>query len=168
MSRKTTVYARKRRLAQGRERTDSITATRMNATRLTSAELERLLAPIQQGFERARAGQCSRDDYVALCTAMHKARAIEDMRIFRGLSPMIDAAEEPLRAIEQRALASGAWRAPTLYAAEITVLDDLVFAYRTMLLEVTYAEFVRADHLAVARVASAGGEVHHTNAAVAA
>jgi len=166
VTRKTTTYARKRRLAVGRERMDGITATSMHTTRLTAPELERLLRPIQLGLARAREGRCSHEDYVSLCTAMHKARAIDDMRIFRGLRAMIDAAEQPLRNLEQRALASGTWCAPTLYAAEITALDDLVFAYRTMVLEVTYAEFVRADSLAVARVASAGGEVLYPNAEV--
>lgn len=161
MSRKTSTYARKRRFAGAHERLDPITVSRLNGTRLTADELDKIHGPIRQAFVQARRGAMTREDWVFLCTGVHKAMAIDDAGIFRGLRSMIDAADEALHAIGERASADGPWRPPTLYAPEIRVLDDLVWAYRTMLLEVTYAEFVRAERLAIARVASAGGEVLH-------
>lgn len=159
MSRKTTAYGRR----QARERLDSISASRMNGTRLTQHELDKVLLPAQQALHRARTGAATYGDVVQLSTAMHKARAIDDAGIYRGLRTYVDAVEPVLCAIEDRANAGGAWCSPTLYAGEITALDDLVWAYRLMLLEVTYAEFVRAERKAVARVATAGGTVIHVH-----
>lgn len=161
MSRKTSTYARKRRLASAHPRTDSISAARMNVTRLTAAELEKIHGPVLKALVQARAGALTREGWVFLCTGVHKATAIDDAGVYRGLRSMIDAADATLGAIEARASSRGTWCSPTLYATEIRALDDLVWAYRTMLLEVTYAEFVRAERLAIARVASAGGEVLH-------
>jgi len=161
MTRKTSAYARKRRQPDRDRCLDSITAARMNNTRFKPAELDRLLGPAQRALASARAGTCSYDDLVNLSTAMHKGRAIDDAGIYRGLRDRLDAADNVLLAIEQRAMVSGTWCAPTLYGREITVLDDLVWAYRVMLLEVTYAEFLRAERLAIARVATDGGRVIH-------
>lgn len=162
MSRKTTSYARKRRLASAHQRTDSISAARMNVTRLTADEIEKIHGPVRNAFLQARVGQLTYDGWVFLCTGVHKAKAIDDSGVFRGLLPMIEAASAALDAIHARATpGSSTWSAPTLYAGEIAALSDLVWAYRTMLFEVTYAEFVRAERLAIARVASAGGEVLH-------
>lgn len=159
MSRKTSAYSRKRRQPDRDRCLDSITAARMNNTRLKPAELEKLLSPLRRALASARAGACSYDDLVNFSTAMHKGRAIEDTGVYRGLRTIIDGVEPVLDAIQARAQANGVWRAPTLYGPEILALDDLVWAYRVMLLEVTYAEFVRADRLAVARVATQGGQI---------
>lgn len=161
MTRKTSSYARKRREPDRDRCLDSITAGRMNNTRFKPAELARMLGPLQRSLASARAGACSYDDLVNLSTAMHKGRAIDDAGIYRGLRDRLDAANTVLVAIEQRAMARGTWCAPTLYGPEITVLDDLVWSYRVMLLEVTYAEFLRAERLAIARVATDGGRVIH-------
>lgn len=161
MSRKTSAYSRKRRQPDRDRCLDSITAARMNNTRFKPAELEKLLSPLRRALASARAGACSYDDLVNFSTAMHKGRAIDDAGIYRGLRDRLDAADAVLMAIEARALASGTWCAPTLYGPEISVLDDLVWAYRVMLLEVTYAEFLRAERLAIARVATEGGQVIH-------
>lgn len=161
MSRKTSAYARRLRRPEAPERLDSITAGRRNVTRLSPHELDKLLGPAQRAVVSARTGAATFDDLVHLSTAMHKARAIDDAGIYRGLRALVDAAEPVLFAIEARARASGTWCPPTLYSAEILALDDLVWAYRLMLLEVTYAEFVRAERLAVARVATVGGQVIH-------
>lgn len=159
MSRKTTAYSRKRLHPDARQPLDSITAARLNGTRLTSDELEKLIGPARRALANARVGAASFDDLVHLSTAMHKARAIDDTGVYRGLRKMVDAVAPVLDAIQARAQVSETWRAPTLYGHEITALDDLLWAYRVMLLEVTYAEFVRAERLAVARVATEGGQV---------
>lgn len=161
MTRKTSSYARKRRQPDRDRCLDSITAARMNNTRFRPVELAKLLSPLLIALANARAGACSYDDLVNLSTAMHKGRAIDDAGIYRGLRDRLDAADSVLLAIETRAMVSGTWCAPTLYGPEITVLDDLVWAYRVMLMEVTYAEFLRAERLAIARVATDGGRVIH-------
>jgi hypothetical protein len=159
MNRKTSLYARKRLHPEARERSDGITTARMNTTRLSPAELEHILVPLQGAVASARTASATYEQFVQLNTAMHKARAIDDSGVFRGLRTMVDGAEETLNAIGSRAQASGTWLAPTLYGHEMVALDDLAWAYRLMLLEVTYAEFHRAERLAIARVASSGGRL---------
>lgn len=159
MSRKKTLYARKRLHPEAREKSDGITTARMNVTRLKPAELEMMLEPLRRALASARTGSATFQDFVQLTSAMHKARAIDDAGIYRGLRSMLDTVEPVLDAIGERAQVTGTWCGPTLYGPEITALDDLVWAYRLMLLEVTYAEFHRAERLAIARVASEGGQV---------
>lgn len=159
-SRKTSAFARKRRLANGHERTDSLRATRLNVARLTATELENIHGPVRYTFLQVRVDQLSYEGWVLLCTGMHKAKAIDDTGISRGLQPMVVVARNALDAIHDRtALGGSAWSAQTHYAVEIAALSDLVWAYRTMLFEVTCAEAVRDKRPATARVASTGGEV---------
>ncbi len=158
MSRKSSLYARKRLHPEARERSDGITTARMNTTRLSPAELEHILVPLQGAVASARTASATYEQFVQLTTAVHKARAIDDSGVVRGLRTMVDGAEEALNAIGSRAQASGTWSAPTLYGHEMVALDDLAWAYRLMLLEVTYSEFHRAEQLAIARVKSAGGK----------
>ena len=57
---------------------DGITMARMLNSRLTQAEVERIVAPCRQAVQAFRTGRASHAQWVTLCTAGHVAKAIED------------------------------------------------------------------------------------------
>lgn len=139
---------------------DGITMARMLNTRLTTAEVDRILAPCRRAVDAFRSGQGSYDQWVVLCTAGHVAEAIEDGGVIRGQRDIINDANDALDAIGARAgRCAEAWKATTLRGLEITALADLVAAHSRQVRELTYGEYTRAEDKAVARVATDGGAV---------
>lgn len=160
MSKKTTRYARKRAMGRATERNNGITMTRMLNTRLTPREIERILAPCRAALAAFQAAEAIYDQWVVLCTAAHVAQAIEDGGIVRGQRWLIDEAEQALDRIGDRSgRAASAWAASACTGPEIAALVDLVAAHSRQVRELTYGEYTRAADLAVARVASEGGQV---------
>lgn len=160
MSKKTTRYARKRALGHATARNNGITMTRMLNTRLTPREIERILAPCRAALAAFRAAEATYDQWVVLCTGAHVAQAVEDGGIVRGQRWLIDEAELALDAIGDRCgRDASAWTARPCTGPEIAALVDLVAAHSRQVHELTYGEYKRAADLAVARVASEGGQV---------
>lgn len=159
MTRKSTPHAR--RWAKH----DGITTTRMNNTRLTPKELDRVLQPCRLALQAFRQATASYSQYVVLCTAGHVALAIEDGGIYRGQREIIEQANAALDTIGARhGRTAGYWHPCACYAAELTALADLVAAHARQLHELTYAEYTRAADKAVARVATVGGQVFRMEA----
>lgn len=157
MTRKTTTYARKR--AQGRtpQRGNGLQTNNLHNTLFTPAEIDTLMREPRQALEAARAGRISYNDLVSLSSAMHKGRAIEDCRvIIRGFARIYDRASAAIASIEDRCTTTGRWVPSALYGAEITRLDDLLFAYQETLKVCTYGEFYRRQAVACSRTASQG------------
>lgn len=160
MSKKTTRYARKRALGHASARNNGITMTRMLNTRLTPREIERILAPCRAALAAFQAAEAIYDQWVVLCTAAHVAQAIEDGGIVRGQRWLIDEAELALDSIGERCgRDASTWTARPCMGPEIAALVDLVAAHSRQVHELTYGEYKRAADLAVARVASEGGQV---------
>lgn len=170
MTRKTTAYARSRaltRIAPGLRYTamlarkgNGVQTNNLRNTLLTEAEIGQLLADPQAAWDAMRTGRGTYSHLVSLSSALHKGVAIEDARvIIRGFAPIYAAAEAALRAIEARATRTGQWVPTALYAAELTALDDLLFAYEQALRVCTYGEFYDRQAVALARVASVGKPV---------
>lgn len=163
MTRKTTPYGR--RLARLRaagvsQKRDGITTARMHNTRLTPAEVERILAPCHRAVKAFQTGRASHAQWVVLCTVGHVAEAIEDGGVIRGQREIIEEATTVLDAIGERAGRSAeAWKPITLHGPEITALADLVAAHSRQVRELTYGEYTRAADKAVARVTTDGGQV---------
>lgn len=164
---KTTKHGRKLRLGLATPRMASTQAASMHITRFTPAEIEKLVGHCRQGLEQARQGLATYDHFVSLTTAVHKGLAIEAVRIVVGYKPFYLRANDALEAIERRATTTGRWVPPTLYAAEITALDWLIWAYGKSLEELTYAEFLRIENLAIGRCTSTGGPVFQQGGAPA-
>lgn len=163
MTRKTTPYGRRLarlRAAGASLKSDGITMARMHNTRLTPAEVERVLVPCRLAVKAFQTGRASHAQWVVLCTAGHVAEAIEDGGVIRGQREIIEDATAVLDAIGERAGRSAeAWKPITLHGPEITALADLVAAHSRQVRELTYGEYTRAADIAVARVATDGGQV---------
>jgi hypothetical protein len=163
MSRKSTAYGRRAarlRAANVSLKRDGITMARMLNTRLTPAEVERIIAPCRQAVKAFQTGSASYAQWVTLCTAGHVAEAIEDGGVIRGQRQIIQEADAVLDAIGEAAGNSAdTWRPITLRGLQITALADLVAAHSRQVRELTYGEYTRAADKAVARVATDGGQV---------
>jgi hypothetical protein len=153
-----------RRRTTGR-RADGISTARMHNTRLTPAEVARIMQPCQAALQAMRTASATYHQWVVLCTAGHVAEAIEDGGIIRGQREIISDANTALDAIGQRAgVTPDRWAPPTLRGPELQALADLVAAHSRQVRELTYGEYTRATDLAVARVATDGGQVFRMEA----
>lgn len=172
MGKKTTPYARKRSLRRGPDglaiqpgalASNGLAIYQFHNTTFGPEEIDKLMAESRAGLQAARQGRATYNDYSSLSSAMLKGIAIEDARtIIRGFAPIYTAAGQALKAIEARATTTGNWKAPTLYAAEINALDDLVWAYEQALKVCTFKEFYDRQEVALARTRSRGDRVYHT------
>lgn len=154
MTRKSTAYARRRTT----RRADGISTARMFNTRLTPKEVARIMVPCKDALAAMRQGQASFPQWLALCTAVHVARAIEDGGVFKGQADMIEPARTALDAIGERAAGTGdTWTPPTCYGHELAALIDLVNAHSRQVHELTYGEYTEATRLAESRVLTIGG-----------
>jgi hypothetical protein len=160
MTRKTTIYARKRAQGHTPQRSDGITIARMHNTRLTPPEVERIMGLCRTALAALRQAQGTYTQWVVLCTACHVAMAIEDGGIITGQRDIISDAEQALDAIGARCgLTAAAWTPRPCTGPELTALADLVPAHSRQVRELTYGEYTRQCDLAVARVATDGGQV---------
>jgi hypothetical protein len=142
------------------QRADGITTTRMHNTRLTPAELDRIMQPCQLALHAMRTAAASFAQWVVLCTAGHVAEAIEDGGIYTGQRQIIEDANTALDAIGERCgRTPGQWHPSACYAAELIALSDLIAAHARQVHELTYREYTNAADKAVARVATVGGLV---------
>lgn len=160
MAKKTTRYARKRAQGQAHQRSDGITIARMNNTRLTPAEIQRIMSPCKAALAALRQAQATYTQWVVLCTACHVAMAIEDGGVITGQREIITEAKQVLDAIGDRCGDTrSTWKPRACTGPELTALADLVAAHSRQVHELTYGEYTRQFDLAVARVATNGGLV---------
>lgn len=160
MGKKTTRYAR--RLANGHatRRSDGITVARMHNTRLTPAEVRRVIDPCKAALSALRQARATYTQWVVLCTACHVATAIEDGGVYRGQRQIMEDASQALDAIGERCgQTAEAWAPRASTGPELTAIADLVAAHHRQIVELTYGEYTRQFDLAVARVRTDGGLV---------
>ena len=129
------------------------------ASKIPPAEIEVVMAPITDGFKAAREGVANESQWCLLAGNVELALAIERQGVVRGVLGHLTAAEAALAAIKRRAMASGAWKATSLYWQEIEALDTFVTVHRFQLENLSEGEFHRAYEKAEAIVRSAGGQV---------
>jgi hypothetical protein len=142
------------------QKRDGIAVARMYNTRLTSAEIERIMAPCRQALAAFRAAVGSFEQWVVLNTVAHVATAIEDGGVIRRQRAIIEQADAALDAIGGRCgNAEHLWHPGACYAHELNALADLIAAHSRQVHELTYGEYTRATDKAIARVASDGGRV---------
>lgn len=160
MTRKTTPYARKRAAGHAHRRSDGITIARMNNTRLTAAERQRIMGPCRAALDAMRQARATYSQWVVLCTACNVAMAIEDGGVIRGQREIIAESDRALAAIGARCgHTADAWTPCPCTGPEITALAYLLAAHSRQVSELTYGEYTRQFDLAVARVATDGGLV---------
>lgn len=130
------------------------------ATRLTDAEIAGVMQSIESGAEAMRTGTATAANWLNLVTAAQVAICIEEQGIVRGLSEPLHGADRILAAIEARATAAtGRWRAPTLYPAELRAIRELVRLHRFQIQQLSAGEFQAAVRRAINLQRSRGGRV---------
>jgi hypothetical protein len=127
----------RRRKYAVRAAADGLSTSRRFTTRLTPAEIQRILQPCHKALQAMRTASASYHQWVVLCTAGHVAQAIEDGGI----------------------ITADRWTPAACYSHELNALADLVAAHSRQVHELTYKEYTRAADKAVARVATDGGQV---------
>lgn len=120
---------------------DTMTVAKNQAGRITPAERDSVLEQTRQAFHAMRAGRATSDDWACLVWSLSAAYVIEQQGVVKGFGEVIQAADQALTAIEARAVRSGAWAAPTLYAAEIEALDDLLHWHAYQIDQLSLREF---------------------------
>lgn len=144
---------------------NAVAEAQSRASKLTHKELRHMLDPTRHAVTQAKRGLLIERQWLQLCTAVNVGQAIEAGGVVRGLTQQLDAAHDALQAISLRATGAvlpykaAPWIRPTLYAAEMAALDDLVTVHTYQLKQISYGEYQAAWRLATARVRSAGGEV---------
>ena len=173
MGQKTTAYAQKIKRKHG-QMVDprllagtGIAAVNKNNTPFTEDEIDKLMKMTREALRLAKLGQLDYSHWVQLNSCVFIGYAIEDCKAVKGLLRMYEMGHAALLAIESRATSGGQWVAGALYGAEISALDDLVWAYEQAARLLTYAEFYRAERLAKARVRSSGQRVYTHGEAIA-
>lgn len=130
---------------------------RARATKLTQDEQAHLLKPATEGFERMRRGQATETDWAHLVTVCAIGLAVEDGGVVRGLREVLTEADLTLAAIALRARHTGTWCAPTLYAAEIEHLRQLLRMHAFQLQQISWGEHRKAWKAAASSVVANGG-----------
>ncbi|MCS4509173.1 hypothetical protein [Xylophilus ampelinus] len=129
------------------------------AGRLTAAEMQTAMTPVREAFRVLREGVASEMDWATLVTATNVGDAIELQGVVRGVRAHIQAGQHALAGIQQRAMASGAWRPTALYFQELDAISAAVDIHEFQLRQLSFGEYRRAVARAIAEVRSAGGNV---------
>lgn len=140
------------------ERLNPLTVAINAATLLTRDEREQLVGPPRQAFEALRQGRCTEEGWLHLVTCGHVALCIEEQGIVRGLKQQLTASDVALVAIEARATAAGAWKAPTCYAHELESVGTMLELYTYQIAQLSAKEYRNAVALAKARHLTHGGK----------
>ena len=141
---------------------DPMTMARARAGLLTTAEVAQIMAASTAAADAMAKGRGTRLHWVALCSALNMAKAIEDGGVVRGLAGHLDNIEATLNTLANRAgerKNPPTWKAPALHFDEMDDMRLLVDLYRHQLQQLSYMEYRTACDLAQARVRSSGGEV---------
>lgn len=149
-----------KRRRQVRELLNPIRVAINAATRLTDAEIAGVMQSIDAAAEAMRTGTATAANWLNLVTAAQVAICIEEQGLVRGLYEPLHEADRALAAIEARArAATGQWSAPTLYAAELLAIRELVHLHRFQIRQLSAGEFRAAVRRAIALQRSRGGRV---------
>ena len=145
-------------------RHDALRLVKLQATKLTEAEVQETIEPARMCAERLREGVATEEQHTVLYTSLQIAIAIEHSGIVRGLHEHLDAARQAMDAVRTRALASGAWRPTALYHHELAAIRDAVEFHEFQLRQVSAGELTAIATKLIARTRSTGGKVARTTA----
>lgn len=139
--------------------TNPLGLARDYATRLTRTEQDQVMNPLRAAVAALRRGVATEFEWMVAVTAVNIGDAIESQGIVRGLAGHLKDIDRALEGIRARAMASGAWQAPSLYYEERDFMDLLVDLHGHQLRSLSFGELGRARDKAVAQTGSAGGRV---------
>ena len=125
---------------------------------LDAEEIKRVIDPMRRAADALRTGVATFTDWLCLASAVNISQAIERQGVVRGLGAELAKCEAAVQAIGDRTGdTETTWKSPTLYAAEITALAELVRWHKFQLQQLSYKEYAQARDYAIARVRSSGG-----------
>ena len=129
------------------------------AARINKDDVREIMSSLLTSFKALREGLASDNDWALLASATNTAQAIEKLGVVRGLHAQFRLTELALQAVEQRATASGGWRAPVLHAHELDDIRAGLEFHRYQLLQLSNGEMMQAIAAAQAEVIGSGGRV---------
>jgi hypothetical protein len=139
--------------------TDTMALAAHRAGKLTQAELDGVLQPLQAALKALSDGVGTEMDWCQLASAVNLANAIEAQGIVKGLHEHLRAAELALQCIYRRAMPAGAWQPTALGYVEIDALNTAAELHAFQLGQLAHGEFNRALDWAEAEVRSSGGRM---------
>lgn len=144
-------------------RRDVLRLVQLQTGKLTTQEVAETIAAPRTCAARLREGVATEDQHTVLYTCLQIAMGIEDSGIVRGLREHLASALQAMDTIRARALASGAWRPTALYYHELDALREAVDLHEYQLRQVSAGELHAIASKLIARTASTGGRVVHTD-----
>lgn len=129
------------------------------ATLLTPPELAKTLAPLRAATQALREGVATELEWSIVASSIYVAQAIEQQGVVRGLGEHFRSAEVALHGIEQRAMASGEWKATALYYQELDHINTAVDLHEFQLMRLSYSEVSRAVNKATGEIRSTSGRI---------
>lgn len=133
-------------------RVDSMRLAIVSASCLTDAEVTVLLEPVRAGFDAARQGQATSDNWSNLAMACAVGQVIERQGVVRGLGEHLSSADAALQAIAARCETPEGWRRTPLYFHEIDALRAFVDLHEFQIKKLSAAEYKRAVAVAINQV----------------
>lgn len=140
-------------------------AARNNATRLTTAERAETMGTALRCLDALRTATATEDHHTVLHTQLAIAQGIEASGIVRGLQAVLVEADAAMVRIRARALATGKWRPPTLYASELTTLREALHLHDYQLQQLSAGELHTITKKLIAQTQSSGGAFEHRSLA---
>ncbi|MBW8469835.1 MAG: hypothetical protein K0M67_16340 [Thiobacillus sp.] len=141
------------------DRLNPITVALNAATLLNTSERQQVMAPLTSAMDALRRGQSTERQWLHLATCAQLGMCIDDQRIVTGLRDHFKAADLALCHINERAMTTGTWRAPTCYGHELATLETMITLYEFQISKLAAGEYRRAIALAKARQLTHGGKV---------
>ena len=129
------------------------------AARIHKDDVREIMSSLLVAFKALREGMATDNDWALLASAMNTAQAIEKLGVVRGLHAQLRLTELALQSVEQRATASGNWRAPVLHTFELDDIRAGLEFHRYQLLQLSHGALTQAIAAAQAEVIGSGGRV---------
>lgn len=133
----------------------TLAQARARVARLSAAEVDNTMEPARLSLDALRRGVATLDHHCIAHTAIAIAEAVEEQGVVTGLAHYWEAADKALATIWARAMATGAWRAPTLRGPEIAAVTEAIELHAWQIAQLSAGELQRAAKLVIARQQSA-------------
>lgn len=133
----------------------TLAAAKARATKLTAAEVSSTMQPARLSLDALRRGVATLDHHCIAHTAIAIAEAVEEQGVVTGLAHYWEAADKALATVWARAMATGAWRAPTLRGREIAAITEAIELHAWQIEQLSAGELHRAAKKLIARTQTA-------------
>lgn len=121
------------------------------AKRLDAAQVHDTISILRAIVKRLGRGSATDLMLEAITTSLLISQEIERSGPVRGLSHELYVCDVALTSIKQRAMATGQWQSPTLYAQELQTLHDFLHWHETQLRTCSVGELDRCTRKVLAR-----------------